>query len=101
MVFLEAVHLHCFIRCLLLFAFLMRPNSLLIAAFWAMLPFTAAAQEGGREGSKFYEELIRSPIVPQREAEVIQSDLDAAKKQLEGCDKAISDSGAKVKEADG
>jgi len=74
---------------------------LVISACLASLPFGAAAQEESGEAKKFYEELITAPIVPPREVEAIQSDLDNAKKEVQESDKAIADANARVMQASG
>jgi len=66
-----------------------------------VVPSPSTAQDGGEDANKFYEELIRQPIVPQRETETIQAELNTAKNQLEEADKAIADTNTRVQEADG
>ena len=73
---------------------------LLFPGLFLVLPFLTYAQDGDKEESKFYEELIRAPIVPQRDTGVIQSDLVSTQKQIQQAEKAITDAQAKVKEAD-
>jgi len=50
---------------------------------------------------KFYEELITTPVVPQRDREDIRGDLEAAERQLQQINKTISDYQARKKEAAG
>ena len=69
----------------------------------AMATLNAAQQPQGEEArpKEFYEELIRTPIVPPRNSEDIQEDRSAAEKDMQQIDKAIPDAQARIKEADG
>lgn len=62
----------------------------------ALLVPAAFAQD-----TPFYEELIRKPIIPDRNAGEIEADLDAARAKAQQSDQPISDAQARVKEADG
>ena len=74
---------------------------LLILVFLIMLPSAATAQESSEDSNRFYEALIRAPILPQRDAEAIQSDLENKQRQITQSEKAITDAEAQVNEAKG
>jgi chromosome segregation ATPase len=69
----------------------------------AFAALCAAQQPSGEDAQakKFYEDLIKAPIVPLRNTEDIQEDLKAADKQSKQVDKAVSDAQARITEADG
>ena len=74
-----------------------------VACAFVAAPIGAAQQPSGEDAQarKFYEELIRSPIIPQRDEEVIKGDLDGARKEAQQADKAIADAQSRIKEAEG
>lgn len=53
------------------------------------------------EAKEFYEELIRTPIVPQRSSGDIKDDLSVAEKDMQQVDAAIAESQERIKEAQG
>jgi chromosome segregation ATPase len=82
---------------------------LAVACALAMAPVLSAQQPAGAPAGaapapaekKFYEDLIKTPIVPQRSAAEIQNDLKTAQDNMKEADKAISGAQARIKEADG
>jgi chromosome segregation ATPase len=67
----------------------------------ALAPILAAQQPATSDAQKFYESLIRTPIVPQRDAGDIQEDLNAAGKRMQQTDKAADQAQARIKESEG
>jgi len=65
----------------------------------AMTGLVAYPQAGGSEGAAFYEELIRSPIVPDRSTDEIKADLQRAEEDKKRADRAINDAQARQKQA--
>jgi hypothetical protein len=72
------------------------------ACVLAMAPVLAAQQSPGADApaKKFYEDLVRTPIIPQRSAGNIQDDLKTAEKNTHEVDKAIADTQARIKESE-
>lgn len=80
------------------------PQRWVVAACALVAASLLAAQQPPAEDAqakKFYEDLIRTPIVPQRSAEDIQDDLNAAEKRMQQTDKAIDQAKARIKESEG
>jgi len=77
--------------------------TMIAVVLWAATvpAFTQEPASTPVSGEKFYEELIRTPIVPQRSTEDIQADTSAAEKDMHQIDKSIAGAQARVKEAEG
>jgi hypothetical protein len=73
------------------------------ACVLVLVPALAAQQPAGQGAppKKFYEELIKTPIVPPRSADEIQGDVRTAEQNAQQIDKATSAVQARIKEADG
>jgi hypothetical protein len=71
---------------------------LLSAALLAAVPQQAATQS---DVQKLYEDLIRSPIIPPRDAESIEADLNHTKLEAQQSGRVIGEAEARVREADG
>jgi chromosome segregation ATPase len=66
-------------------------------------PMLSAQAPAGNDAQakKFYEDLIKSPIIPQRSADAVRADLDDGGKKLLAADTAIADAQGRIKEAEG
>jgi len=73
---------------------------LLLVTAMTGLPAYPQAEDAGGAG-KFYEELIRSPIVPARPADQIKEDLRRAEEDKKRADTVITDAQAREKQASG
>lgn len=78
-------------------------SMLAVACVLAMAPVLPAqpAPAAADPNKKFYEDLIKTPIVPQRSADLIQGDLKTAQNNLQELDKAIADAQNGIKESEG
>lgn len=72
-----------------------------MAALAGAVP-TLIAQQAGEDAQarKFYEDLIRAPIIPTRSAGDIRADLSAAEQDMQHADKAIPEAQTRVQEAE-
>ncbi len=77
--------------------------SVAAACVSVLIPVLAAQQPPAAANAqpKFYEELIRAPIVPPRSADEIQGDIKIAEQNKQEIDKATAGVQARIKEADG
>ncbi len=80
-------------------------SRLAVVCVLAMAPVLAAQQAPGAAADvpakKFYEDLIKTPIIPQRSADEIQNDLKTAETNTKEADKASADAQARIKESEG
>ena len=72
---------------------------LLVTAVTGLPAYPQTANTG--DAKKFYEELIRSPIVPGRSADEIKADLQRAEEDKKRAGKVISDAQARDKQSSG
>ena len=67
----------------------------------AVFAFALVALGQQPEVEKFYEELIRTPLVPQRSRDDIRADRKATEQQLRQLNNTVADYQARVNEASG